>query len=98
MCVCVFDLSSRIGDDAMFFLLHKCTLFHPLHNGCFLQISGHLEVDVLMCIIQCAHYMSCGHLQSIHALCICAGTLATSGTYNGTHTHVLKTSTPLQNV
>lgn len=90
VCGCVFGFSSRIGDDAMFFLLHKCTLFHPLHNGCFLQISGHLEIDQLMFIIQCVHCMSCVHLFSIHALCICAGTLTASD--NATHAHVLKTS------
>ena len=43
--VCVWPLAYRIGDDAMFFLLHKCTMLHPLQNGCFLQISGLLEME-----------------------------------------------------
>ena len=53
MSVCAYlHLTYRIGDDAMFFLLHKCSLFHPLKNGSFLQISGLYEMYTIYSVFQ----------------------------------------------
>jgi hypothetical protein len=38
-------LAKSLGDDGYMQILHKCSIFTPLENGCFLQLSGNVFFD-----------------------------------------------------
>ena len=45
-------LLSRIGDTLMLFLLMHTSLFLPLPNGCFLQVTGASIAEVSQSVLQ----------------------------------------------